>query len=304
MNTRGMAQLIVLWALLLLGSLALAFSVSMRTEALAARNGLDSERAYFQARTGIKRTMALLSSLPIDNVVDRPIEGEEDDAAYTVRIESESGRIDINFVQESVLKGILKTGGLSPAEAESVGDAILDWRDEDDRPREHGAETSDYAALPEPVKPRNGRLASIDELRYVKGVRPELFRDFLAKVFTVHGRSTQVNVNAAPLEVLRVLPGFTPELAAQVISRRAESPFRSPADITSLFGAGGLPGETLALLSVSPGSNVYTITATGTVGGAVTRIVRCTVQVGAGREAKVAILRWDDRAAADGEASE
>ena len=38
---RGIASLLVLWAMLLLGTLALAFSLSMRTEGQAARNGLD-----------------------------------------------------------------------------------------------------------------------------------------------------------------------------------------------------------------------------------------------------------------------
>ncbi len=300
MNARGMALLIVLWALLLLGALALAFSFSMRTEALASRNGFESERAYFQARTGINRAVALLSSLPPDNVLKGRIEGEEDDASYEVRLESESGRIDINFVQESVLKEVLRSGGLPTEEAESVGDAILDWRDEDDRPRDRGAEAPDYAALPEPVKPRNGRLGSVEELRYVKGVRPEVFRDFLAKVFTVYGRSGQVNVNAAPVEVLRVLPGFTPELAAQVVSRREESPFRSPAELVSILGGGAAPGGALTLLSVFPGSNVYTITATGKAGGTVTRVVRCAVQVGGGGNKPVRIVRWEDRVADEG----
>lgn len=297
MNARGMAQLIVLWALLLLGALALSFSFSMRTEALAARNGFDSERAYFQARTGINRTIALLSSRPPDNVLGIRIEGGDDDASYEVRLESESGKIDINFVQDGVLKEVLRNGGLPADEAEAVGDAILDWRDQDDRPRDRGAEEPDYVALPEPVKPRNGKLGSVEELRYVKGVRPAVFRGLLARVFTVHGRSAQVNVNAAPADVLRVLPGFTPELAARVVSRREESPFRSPAELASVFGAGAAPGGALALLSVFPGSNVYTITAVAKGGGRVTRIVRCAVGVGGGGSRPVRILRWEDRVA-------
>ncbi len=172
MNGRsGIASLLVLWAMLLLGTLALSFSLSMRTEAQAARNGLDGARAYYQARSGISRAMALLSTLPPDNVAAMAIEGRDGDADYAVRILPESGKVDIDSVPEATLKAILKKGGLSEEGAEALGDAILDWRDADDDRRPRGAEAVDYANLPEPVRPRNGKTAAIEELQYVKGIR-------------------------------------------------------------------------------------------------------------------------------------
>ena len=131
---RGIALLLVLWALVLLGTLALGFSWSMRTEAMAARNGIDEARAYFQARTGVNRAIALLASLPADNVLAASISGEDGDASYDVRVESESGKVDVNLVGEEVLLEILKKGGLTEEDAMGVRDAILDWRDEDDVP--------------------------------------------------------------------------------------------------------------------------------------------------------------------------
>ena len=74
-GNRGVALLLVLWSLVLLGTLALAFSWSMRTEALAARNGIDEARAYFQARTGVNRAVMLLATLPPDNVLAAAIAG-------------------------------------------------------------------------------------------------------------------------------------------------------------------------------------------------------------------------------------
>jgi len=68
-GNRGVALLLVLWALVLLGTLALGFSWSMRTEAMAARNGIDETRAWFQARTGVNRAVALLASQSADNVL-------------------------------------------------------------------------------------------------------------------------------------------------------------------------------------------------------------------------------------------
>jgi Tfp pilus assembly protein PilX len=51
-DSKGIALLIVLWALLLLGTLGMSFSFAMRTEAKAARNGLDGARAYTRRAPG------------------------------------------------------------------------------------------------------------------------------------------------------------------------------------------------------------------------------------------------------------
>jgi len=293
---RGVALLLVLWALALLGTLALGFSWSMRTEALAARNGIDDARAYFQARTGVSRAVALLASLPPDNVLAAEIAGEDGDASYDVRVESESGKVDVNLVGEEVLLEILKKGGLPEEEAESVRDAILDWRDEDDVPRPRGAERLEYARMPEPVVPRNGKIRGVAELSHVKGVTGEFQQAFLSRVFTVHGNSPQVNFLRAPEIVLRSLPGVSAEAAGRIVARRAEEPPISAADLAAMVGEGLLNAQGLALVSGGPSSNIYTITATGKAGGGATHVVRCLVEVSGSGGKGVKMLGWLDKA--------
>jgi general secretion pathway protein K len=292
----GVALLLVLWALVLLGTLALGFSWSMRTEALAARNGIDEARAYFQARTGVSRAVALLRSLPPDNVMSAEIAAEDGDASYDVRVESESGKVDVNLVSEEVLLGVLKKWGLPEEEAEAVRDAILDWRDEDDVARPRGAERPEYAGMPEPVTPRNGRIRSVGELSHVKGVTGEVYGAFLSRVFTVHGNSVQLNSLRAPEIVLRSLPGVSPEAADRIVAGRREEPPISAADLAAMAGEGLLTAQGLALLSGGPSSNVYTITATGRAGNDVTRAVRCLVEVSGSGGKEVKMLGWLDKA--------
>ena len=295
-GNRGVALLLVLWALVLLGTLALGFSWSMRTEAMAARNGIDETRAYFQARTGVNRAIVLLASLPADNVLAGAIKGEDDDASYEVRVESESGKVDVNLVGEEALLEILKKGGLPEEEAESVRDAILDWRDGDDVARPRGAERAEYAQMPEPVVPRNGKIRGIGELLYVKGVTKEFFEAFLSRVFTTHGNSAQVNLLRAPEIVLRSLPGVSAEAADRIVAgRRGESGI-SAVDLAAMVGEGLLTAQGLALLSGGSSSNVYTITATGKAGGDVTRVVRCLVGVSGSGGKGVKMLGWLDKA--------
>jgi general secretion pathway protein K len=292
----GVALLLVLWSLVLLGTLALGFSWSMRTEALAARNGIDEARAYFQARTGVNRAVMLLATLSPDNVLAAAIAGEDGDAAYEVRVESESGKVDVNLVTEEVLLEILKKGGLPEEEAESVRDAILDWRDKDDDARPRGAERAEYAQMPEPVTPRNGKIRSVEELGCVKGVTREFRRVFLSRVFTAHGNSPKVNFLRAPEIVLRSLPGVSVEAAERIVAGRAEEPPITAADLARMVAEGMLTAQGLALISGPASSNVYTITAAGKAGGDVTRVVRCLVEVSGSGGKSVKMLGWLDKA--------
>jgi len=293
---RGIALLLVLWALVLLGTLALGFSWSMRTEAMAARSGIDETRAWFQARTGVNRAVAMLASQSADNVLAASIAGEDGDVSYEIRVESESGKVDVNLVGEEVLLGILKKGGLPEEEAEGVRDAILDWRDEDDVPRPRGAERAEYARMTEPITPRNGKFRGIGELMYVKGVTKDFHEAFLSRVFTAHGNSPRLNFPRAPEIVLRSLPGVSAEAADRIVAGRREEPPISAADLAPMVGSGMLTAEGLALLSGVSASNVYTITATGRAGNDVIRVVRCLVEVSGSGEKGVKMLGWLDKA--------
>jgi general secretion pathway protein K len=271
----------------------MSFAFSMRTEAMASRNGLEAERAYYQARTGVDRAIALLSVAPADNVFTGSITGGENGATYEVRVTPENGKIDVNVIGEEALKEILRNAGLSGDEAEGLGDAILDWRDEDDEERPRGAEKRYYASRPEPVKPRNGRFASVGELRYVRGVTHEIYTRLLSAVFTVDSGMQGVNVNVAPVEVLRVLPGFTPELAALAVTHREEIPFRSATDLASILGTENAGPSSVPVFFSARASPVFTITSVGRAGGTVTSVIRCTIAVRGGPN-PFKIRRWED----------
>lgn len=293
MGRKGIALVVVLWALLLAGVLAMSFAFAMRTEAQAARNGAEATRAYYLARTGINKAVMLFASLPADNVLRETIDGGEGDGRYEVAVEREDGRIDVNLASEETIRRALGGMGLDEEAAGIVGDSILDWRDDDDLPRPHGAEEAHYLSLPEPVRPRNGKLRAVEELREVSGVSPEMYRNTLAGIFTVYGKSEAVNINAASPPVLRAV-GLSVEQADRVVARRKEAPFRTPGEIATFLAAEGIPQAVLPRLGSGSASNVYTITSRGTVGTGTARIVRCRVEVGGSRGGGVRIVRWED----------
>lgn len=61
-----------------------------------------------------------------------------------------------------------------PGMTVEVADGILDFLDEDDEPREYGAESEYYLALPSPYNAKNGPLDSVEELLLCRGVTPTM----------------------------------------------------------------------------------------------------------------------------------
>lgn len=94
-------------------------------------------------------------------------------------LEDESARLNLNalmvvdsvpgdnYARNMLLKAL-------PGMSESVADAILDWLDADDEPREFGAERDYYGSLSPPYAPKNGAFETVEELLRVKGVSPEM----------------------------------------------------------------------------------------------------------------------------------
>ena len=61
-----------------------------------------------------------------------------------------------------------------PNMTNEIADAMLDWIDSDEIPLQYGAESEYYQTLPQPYKPANGFLTSLDDLLLVRGVTPLL----------------------------------------------------------------------------------------------------------------------------------
>ncbi|MDC0935513.1 type II secretion system protein GspK, partial [Pirellulales bacterium] len=90
-------------------------------------------------------------------------------------LENESAKLNVNsLIQETdPMAGRRRLMALPGMETE-IADAILDWLDDDDFPREFGAEGSYYAAQTPSYEPRNGPIRDLDELLVVRGVTREL----------------------------------------------------------------------------------------------------------------------------------
>ncbi|HXB23556.1 MAG TPA: hypothetical protein VNV25_02380 [Gemmatimonadaceae bacterium] len=239
-NRRGFALLAALWVTTALSAMALAGLLVARDVVRGSQNRVALMRGRWRAEDCFER-----SRIAIDDALNGRIPGgswENLDqvvavapavtaAACDVTLRPSDIAVNVNAADADQLLMVLKAIGIGEPTADSMVDALLDWRDADDIPRPMGAERDWYQANGRFV-PRNGPLADVRELKRVRGF--EMIPDsILDAVFTVEpGR---IIWNRAPLIVLASLPGVGEEAMARIIERRSRD---IPIDLFSL--AGGL----------------------------------------------------------------
>lgn len=166
----------------------------------------------------------------------------EGNSVLSLNAEDEQGRISLNAIVYSsgeinseyyaVYLRLLKILELDAG----LADALADWIDINDEPRQIGGETYDYyQRLSFPYKAKNNSLDSLEELLLIKGYTPEVYKK-LAPFVTVY-TDGKININTASKEALMALSDdMTEETAERVIDYRNETPFKDTADIKKVLG--------------------------------------------------------------------
>ncbi|MDA9798278.1 type II secretion system minor pseudopilin GspK [Luminiphilus sp.] len=90
-------------------------------------------------------------------------------------------------------------------EAMALTEAISDFIDRDANRRPNGAEVNEYRYADFPYLPANRALASVSELRSVRGMTPEIYQALAPLVTVWPERNARLNILTAPLPVLRTL---------------------------------------------------------------------------------------------------
>jgi len=229
-NERGFALIAALWLLVVLSSVGLELSLAARDRRVVALNAAERTQAAWAARSGLETGRARLERLLRETAApnpdpwwnaqaflpDTPRQG---DAAFHVMAREANAALNLNRAGEEELRRLFAALRLDATKADSLAQAIADWRDADDLHRARGAERGAYLESGAPTLPRNGPLRSVPELLDVRGMTPELFAS-VSPFVTVAGTGL-VNLNAAPREVLLALPGMSDEAVAVIERHRA-----------------------------------------------------------------------------------
>ena len=88
-------------------------------------------------------------------------------------------------------------------DARLILEALLDWLDPDQNPRDFGAEDDYYFDAEPSYRTGNGPMQSVSELRMVAYVTPEIY-EAVAPYLTVWGGDA-INIQTAPAQILRTI---------------------------------------------------------------------------------------------------
>ena len=194
-----MALIMVLWVISLMTIMAGSFSLTTRRETEQLTHAHERAKATALAEGAINYAMFMLS-LPNQQFRWKsdgtPYFWQFEQSVVRIRILDEGGKVDLNAAQEQTIKTALRYALGNEAQANRLGDIILDWRDQDDTRRNSGAELDDYLAMKSQSPPQNRNFLILDELRGVLGITPKIYRQ-LENWFTLYSGSDGLNTSKA-----------------------------------------------------------------------------------------------------------
>ena len=259
-DSRGFALLIVLWALVLLALIVTEMGTSGRLEAKIARNLMGNAVAEAAADGALYETIFHLSdgtdrAWQADGTLRRLTLGP---VPVDIRVEDEAGKINPNMASADLLQALMVVVGADKAQAQTVAQAIIDWRG-GAQPEQQASIAGQYQAAGLKYQPSFAPFESSDEVGLVLGMTPDLAAR-LAPHLSVH----QI--------------GISDPTKADPIVARALAQLSSPTTPTA-------PGPPMAYRSVT-----ITAIAHEPGGGRFTR--RAVVRLGPGLPRGYALLVW------------
>ena len=283
---RGIALVLVLWALLLLTITTGSFALMARMDTLEANALLSGTQARLSAEAAINLAVLALRD-PHDETrmrADGRIYSQVIDGV-TVEVSAidERGKLDINASSELTMVNLFSGHGMELTAAELLAAAVMDWRDQDELERVNGAEEDAYYAAGLQVGPANRPLMMTEELLQVIGMPYELYRRVEPGI-TVFSRSGEPNPAFAPVEALMALPDITYAEAMNFVEERNS---RQPGDTIGTELPNGI-------IVMEQGRGVtYSIQARATMPNGVWEQLQVTIRLGGNRSGSpYRVLRW------------
>ena len=218
-SEKGIALIAVLWLLILLSLVAAVVSLETHSGTRLSRNMAESAAARAAADAGIQRAVLDLITFSGKFRGDGSRYNWQF-ANFTVHIsiQYEVGKVNLNRAPEALLTALFISAGVDRKTAQSLSDAVADFRDADNTPRVQGAEKAEYRAAGLTWNPKNVAFESVEELLQVLGMTPEIY-ERVAPYLTIYTTGGVVTpaVASAPLAQLLSKGGFESGPPAQGI---------------------------------------------------------------------------------------
>jgi type II secretory pathway component PulK len=206
-NRDGFALVTVLWALVVIGILAVEFHTLARADRRVATNARAAVQARWAARASLSRTLETMDralgagqlASYGENVLG-PFETDENGVLVHSVVRDVNARLNLNRAGRRELLRLLEALAIPPAESQAIVDAV-----------------------------RRAPLDRVEELRSLPQITAATY-DRISPHVTVSGNG-RVNVNSASAAVLLTLPEMTGPAANAIVARRRLAPYRNVFEI-------------------------------------------------------------------------
>ena len=241
--SRGVALIVVLWAVGLISSALLGLSLMFQAQLDQEVAALQNARAMLVAESGIQ--MCLHREIKPEDVQEasaqltsRLQQGWRVPVSFQVKLENmkqEEGMLNLNFwltdparekQGQAILQNLFAGWRVNLDTSMQLIDCLWDWADPDDFSRPQGAEAEDYRQM-KLGRPRNGPLEDLRELENVLGWK-EMADEAAAGPLKINWRtkftlfgSGKLSLKAADADLIEAVLGMAPGSAAEFVATRA-----------------------------------------------------------------------------------
>jgi general secretion pathway protein K len=301
----------VLWILALLSVVVLSWAQEWRAEIRLAANFREARQCRSLAEAGINYALAKVTEAKLAEIQSgatqlqtpaqpQPWGGDQRShllelpgGQVVVRVEDEAGKINLNRAEGKRLANLFIALGIPDAKWRVMVDSIEDWRQPGPQPRPFGALSNYYLGLEPPYPAKGGAFDTVEELAWVRGFDGSNLPVRLAAYLTVQGMSHQINLNAAPLEVLLGL-GLPLDLAQTLVQERQVAPLR-PQEVMPRLATDQQLLPLLQSLSFKS-SPFFTILATGMINnkGGARYTIKAMVRLSQQGDPPWRVIYWAD----------
>ncbi len=221
---RGFALIVILWLIVAMAAIGLDDTATTQDSLATAQNRMNIIRATWHAEGCGEVARAVTDAALGDTLVaasaawdtlDRTfadVQGEQLGCAISARAAGD--RLDVNEANTDAISATFVAAGVGTDRADSLADAIADWRDADSIPRPSGAEIGWYRRAGR-LPPFNHQFDDENEIRLVRGF--ESADSLIALLGVEPGK---IVLDRAPIPVIASLPGMTAESIARIAEMR------------------------------------------------------------------------------------
>jgi hypothetical protein len=121
-----------------------------------------------------------------------------------ISLRNESDKVNLNQAPEAILAALIGSVGVDPGKAQSLADAIADFRDPDNFKRANGAEEADYRAAGVAWGPTNAPFQGIEEIQQVLGMTAAIY-ERVAPGLTIYSTEAVINPTKAGERLTQIL---------------------------------------------------------------------------------------------------